>query len=418
MSFNHPQATSTKHGVALLGASGGALEFTADLDAIGQLGAVADNELLVGTGAGTWAYESGATLHTSLGLAIGTDVQAFDAVLDDLSALSPVADNEIIVGTGAGTYAHESGDTARTSLGLGTGDNVQFTDGLFTGNLEVQGTTTTVDSETVLIADNYLALNNAYVTEAAQSGGIVVRSDPEATASEAVAGAAFTATTVEVADGSVFAVGDIIAVDGANNADNDGYYEIESIATDTLTIDATPQEDFSKAGFTADATVAGTVTVCAVSVNRATGTGTWEFAFGSTVPLSYTAFGSGSGGLGDNNTWTGTNDFQDAITTEAIFRDHREYTAAGQTLTIDATDHIVSIKRAATDALTVALPAATGSGRELVIKRHVSDASTSVTLDASGAETIDGETTISYVAAASGPSATLIDSASGEWIII
>ncbi len=46
--------------------------------------------------------------------------QPLDDVLTDLSALSVVADNEFIVGTGAGTYAHESGATARTSLGLGS----------------------------------------------------------------------------------------------------------------------------------------------------------------------------------------------------------------------------------------------------------------------------------------------------------
>ena len=46
--------------------------------------------------------------------------QPLDVVLTDLSALSEVADNEFIVGTGAGTYAHESGATVRTSLGLGS----------------------------------------------------------------------------------------------------------------------------------------------------------------------------------------------------------------------------------------------------------------------------------------------------------
>ena len=61
-----------------------------------------------------------ATARTNLGVAIGSDVQAFDVVLEDLAALSAVADNEFIVGTGAGTYAHESGATARTSLGLGS----------------------------------------------------------------------------------------------------------------------------------------------------------------------------------------------------------------------------------------------------------------------------------------------------------
>lgn len=48
-----------------------------------------------------------------------TAFQAQDAVLDDLSALAVVADNEFIVGTGAGTYAHENPATARTSMGLG-----------------------------------------------------------------------------------------------------------------------------------------------------------------------------------------------------------------------------------------------------------------------------------------------------------
>lgn len=52
--------------------------------------------------------------------------QAQDAVLDDLSALAVIADNEFIVGTGAGTYANESGDTARISLGVGSTDTPSF----------------------------------------------------------------------------------------------------------------------------------------------------------------------------------------------------------------------------------------------------------------------------------------------------
>jgi hypothetical protein len=61
--------------------------------------------------------------NTITGMVIGTDVQAEDAVLTDLSALSAVADNEVIVGTGAGTYAHESGATLLSSIGaLASGD--------------------------------------------------------------------------------------------------------------------------------------------------------------------------------------------------------------------------------------------------------------------------------------------------------
>ena len=76
-----------------------------------------------GTGATT---ESAA--RTALGLAIGSDVQAFGAVLDDFNTLGAAAsDGEIIVATGAGAFAYESGATLRTSIGVGTGDTPQLT---------------------------------------------------------------------------------------------------------------------------------------------------------------------------------------------------------------------------------------------------------------------------------------------------
>ena len=69
-----------------------------------------------GTGAST-----AAGARTNLGLVIGTNVQAQSAVLDDLNTLGAAsADGEFIVATGAGAFAYESGATARTSLGLGT----------------------------------------------------------------------------------------------------------------------------------------------------------------------------------------------------------------------------------------------------------------------------------------------------------
>ena len=91
--------------------------FDAVLEDLAALGVIADNEFIVGTGAGTYANEGGATARASMGVIIGTDVQAEDPVLTDLAALSPVADNEFIVGTGAGVYAHENPATARASMG-------------------------------------------------------------------------------------------------------------------------------------------------------------------------------------------------------------------------------------------------------------------------------------------------------------
>ena len=72
---------------------------------------------------GTGGANAGAA-RTALGLAIGTDVQAYDADLDAISALAKT-DGGIIVGNGS-AFVLESGGTARTSLGLGTGDTPTF----------------------------------------------------------------------------------------------------------------------------------------------------------------------------------------------------------------------------------------------------------------------------------------------------
>ena len=56
--------------------------------------------------------------RTTLGLAIGSDVQAYDAQLADVAGLA-VTDGGFIVGDGS-NFVLETGATARTSLGLGT----------------------------------------------------------------------------------------------------------------------------------------------------------------------------------------------------------------------------------------------------------------------------------------------------------
>ena len=73
------------------------------------------------------------------GISAASGVLNVDGVLEDLNTLGAAsADGEFIVATGAGAFAYESGNTARTSLGLGTGDSPQFT-GVTVGTLSATG---------------------------------------------------------------------------------------------------------------------------------------------------------------------------------------------------------------------------------------------------------------------------------------
>ena len=125
---------------------------------------------------GTNATSAG-DARTNLGLAIGTDVQAFDAQLTDISGLTPT-DGVFIVGDGV-NFVAESGSTARASLGLGAlatqaYSSVNITGGTINGTTIGASTATTASFTSIGLEDatNQIVLDS----DAANTGTITMAS--------------------------------------------------------------------------------------------------------------------------------------------------------------------------------------------------------------------------------------------------
>lgn len=105
----YPSFTLTNNGVTSFSAG-----TTGLTPSTGTTGAVTLAGTLAITNGGTGATDAG-TARSNLGLAIGTNVQAYDAELTAIAALAPTADN-FIVGNGT-TWVLETPAQSRTSLG-------------------------------------------------------------------------------------------------------------------------------------------------------------------------------------------------------------------------------------------------------------------------------------------------------------
>ena len=202
-------------GMAALGSVslGGSITVAVDgvLEDLDTLGASAsDGQMIVATGAGAFQYESGATLRTSIGVdPAGTDnstnVTLVTTSHDYLSiagqaiTLGTIENNDLanssitIDGTSVslgGSVTTDNDDVSNANLltrlaalessggaaneniviGADSGDTI-----VITGNLQVSGTTTTVNSETVTIADHNIVLDSNNTTSAPIDGaGITI----------------------------------------------------------------------------------------------------------------------------------------------------------------------------------------------------------------------------------------------------
>ena len=155
--------------------------------------------------------------RTNLGLAIGSDVQAYDAGLADIAGLA-TTDSNFIVGSGSNWVA-ETGATARTSLGLGSiatqaANSVAITGGTITGI----GTPSGASEVTIksYVDELVEGLKTRIITRAATTANIDLTADLQ---------------NGDTLDGITLATGNKVLVKDQTDAKTNGIYKVVASGT-------------------------------------------------------------------------------------------------------------------------------------------------------------------------------------------
>ena len=152
--------------------------------------------------------------RTNLGLAIGSDVQAYDAGLADIAGLA-TTDSNFIVGSGSNWVA-ETGATARTSLGLGSiatqaANSVAITGGSITGMSAPSGSSDVTTKS--YVDDLVTGLKTRIIVRAATTANINLSNALE---------------NGDTLDGVTLATGNKVLVKNQTTATENGIYVVPS----------------------------------------------------------------------------------------------------------------------------------------------------------------------------------------------
>ena len=359
------------------------LTISADLKANGGV-VIESSELAVDLGAssitGTLAVSDGGTgatsasaARTALGLAIGSDVQAYDAQLADVAGLTP-SDGGIIIGDGS-NFVVESGATARTSLGV-----------------DAAGTDNSTNVTLVTTSHDYLSISGQAITLGPIDLAADVTGDlPVAEGGTGASNASDARTNLGLAIGSDVQAYDAQLADVAGLTPSDGgfivgdgsNFVVESAATarTSLGVDAAGTDNST------NVTLAGSLDYITISGQEITR---------NAINLATDVTGS----LPNANLANSSITVSDGSNSTAR--------ALGDTLTIQGTANEVTVTESS-GTVTVALPDDVTIGNDLTVNGNLNVVGTAVTFSAETTRIEDRILELGLVNGAAPSSATTWD---------